>query len=309
MKKRIFSLVLALVMCVGLAVPAFAEMDQASIEAVQSEKPLYDRHTIAFNTAETAYCMEDESDTSTIAQTNIEAAKEYVLSLDLGEQGYDYVEESCLAQLEDFSTTDGFILESYTVLTPKNAAATPQYYGTYKGFTFYSADFSETTANGVDKTYEIGSGNKDNIAKFMKGTLDWIITFANWDVASFNYMLLCQILNTPDYVVSTKDLIQEGFKIDPLIARGIYTKSGPNDGYVRYYSSERGTCYPNLVYRPSASGKFTQAYNFAGKTVKTPNYDDKTYQMQQAYDWIFYAGHEKPHRSTLANQEAKYRWG
>ena len=53
-------------------------------------------------------------------ESNIEAAKDFVTSLDLQEKGYGYIEESCLRQLEDFDESGSIVLESYTVLVPQD---------------------------------------------------------------------------------------------------------------------------------------------------------------------------------------------
>lgn len=309
MKKRIMSLVLALVMCMGLAAPAFAVVEQNAVDASQLEEPLYERHTIEFDASAALYSLDGESDT----QANIEAAKEYVRSLNLSEQGFDYIEESCLSQLEGFSEIEDFSLESYTVLTPKNVAATPQYYDTYKGFRFYTADYSEYVSMCKTKPkYAIGKMDKQTLYDFFNEVVNWGFTLFGNQVTCLAYTTLCDALGalSTDYIIFDGDMIEEIYKIDPTIARGIYTKSGPNNSFVRYYSSERGTCYAQIVYyscMPGTPGATT--IDFDPVDVTMPNYDNKTYQMEQAYNWIMYAGTEYPYRKNVLVKEVPgYCW-
>ena len=65
---------------------------------------------------------------------NIEAAIEYVESLNLKDLGFSHIEEACLIELESYSENN-VILESYTVLVPKTRET--EYFGTYLGNDFY----------------------------------------------------------------------------------------------------------------------------------------------------------------------------
>lgn len=308
--KNFLKRIIALSVCCIL----FANMVCGSAGAVAPEYGLenekisedeYFRYTVDFS-------EENKENSNMVCSTDsnemkIARAIEFVESLELDERGFEYIEQSCLAQLNDFANQKDISLESYTVLVPKTTNTTPQYFGTYKGFTFYSAYYSEYVATVHGPTSY--PDNKQTMIDFVAGVLDYILLLADQQI-SVSFTLLSTVMNDPkNYEVTTSAHFKSIFSIEAN-CRGIYTKTGANNSYVMYYSSEDGYMFPQVIFFPNAKGERPSVtLDLPKEYVAMPNFSDKEYQMKQAYDWIFYAGTPYPERHHLAGETAEAMWG
>lgn len=219
------------------------------------------------------------------------------------EQGYGYIEESCLTQLQDFKNLENFSLDSYTVLVPLEIDATLAYYGTYNGFTFYSADYAKYTATVHGNRTKVFNDTSD-VQKFISEVTDIAFLFVENTAASLAYSTVAILVDasSKNFEVTTQDTVEGVIKFDWAYCRGIYTKSGPNGSYARFYSSERAIIHPTEIYFPMAHGLPTSVtIESPARSIAMPNYYNKTYQMQQAYNWIMNGGIEYPERQYMGS--------
>lgn len=294
--KKAISLILAISCLMSMTVFSAHATDEYSQTGI--DKTLYNQFTVDFST--TTYNSKNPDDTAQ-HKANVNSAIAFVKSLGLAEQGYKYIEDSCLDQLQDFLDEDNFVLESYTVLTPKVAAVAPTYYGTYNGFTFYSAYYSTYKSQVIEDTSKIG---KNNVSGFLTGVFKFFVDFAGSTLLSISYDNVRQE-NGGNFTVSENDEVMHRYSLN-CNCRGIYLQSGSN-GYTRYYSSDDGTVKSEIFYmRP---GEDTIVFRSREYYVVSPNFNDKTYQMQQAYNWIMSSGTEYPERHNLPSYVGKIYLG
>lgn len=130
--KSAICITLILSLMIGTTITASASGGAQTIEDKNAMKELEEYEKICVFSIE-----EVNEDISTYARVsesrrdNVEQAIQGVLDLELGSMGYQYVEDACLAELEEISSDTDVVLEAYNVLLPKNRASTPSYYGTY----------------------------------------------------------------------------------------------------------------------------------------------------------------------------------
>lgn len=302
--KKITSLALTVACLMSTAVFPVHAAGETSDTAECIDESLYHQFTIDFTATPYTIQSSEENTAFSKNKANVNSAINFVQSLDLADQGYEYIEESCLTQLHDFAELENFSLDSYTVLVPKMSSTTPAYYGTYDGFTFYSADYSKYTATVHGKRTKIFNDNTD-VKRFISEVADIAFLFVDNTAASLAYSTVAVLLDasSKNFEVTTQDTVTGSIKLDLAYCRGIYTKSGPNGSFVRYYSSERATIHPVMIYYPVAHGLPTSVtVTLNTKSVTMPNYYNETYQMQQAYNWIMNSGVEYPERHYMGSE-------
>lgn len=168
--KKIVCLALSLVMILSMGVSAFASTPESDGSFCIDN---YTQYTI--NLTET------NSNARAMTGDTIDAAIEYVKSLELGEMGYSHIEEACLNELNGYKD-DGVILENYTVLVPKTR--TKYYYGTYLNYDYYyeytSVSDMRRETNGAEK----GASNASKWDSWILGAMDLAMCFSTveWSI-------------------------------------------------------------------------------------------------------------------------------
>lgn len=164
--KKLLSIVLAVSLILSINVTAFASNDKGESEFCIDN---YTQYTVNLSTGNPS--------TRSLPGNTIDAAVEYVESLELGDMGYSHIEEACLNELDSYRD-DGVILESYTVLVPKTR--TKYYYGTYLNYDYYyeytSVSDMRRETNGAEK----GASNESQWNSWILGAMDLGMCFSTW---------------------------------------------------------------------------------------------------------------------------------
>lgn len=260
---------------------------------------------------------EDEAETVVIAhnQEAANTAKEYVQSLNLQDVGLEFIEKSCLKELDRLSECDDFTLTSYTVLVPEGALSSRTrsvpfkdltYYGTYAGRDFYFYYYSETrgTINYKKTT--------PRAKQWFQNVVDLVLCFADAKT-TVPLTLVKQAMGNPyGYVPKDAAYCEYGFNVN-IRTRGIYTNyttllPTPHTTYEEVCSGQIGHLYPGVVYYPVESPKYKYSYSidlgYQG-AVYTPYFHDKNQQLKDAYSGFNGAS---IHRKVMA-YKSSYYWG
>lgn len=236
--RKIISKLVALSLCVALlcsiALPSFAiennglmniELDQYIQHPYVPEMTSTLARTVSTEAKETAY---------------IDGAIDFVKSLNLKDQGYGYIEEQCLAELEEFRSDDRELL-SYTVLTPKTTAA-ETVLGTYSGKTFYYtltsiANHSKSTTDTVTSTGSTWGNFTLGLISLIVSLPDVIGTSITESVVSITYSLFCSALGFSNYDIKIGAYFEHKATYDTY-CRNIYayTTSGAERVSYRDYT-------------------------------------------------------------------------
>lgn len=219
--KKLISAFLALAICLSLSVPAF------SAENNESE---YDE-IVVFSDAMTQNGIQPMSDLTN--EERIQLAKDGVQSLNLDEIGFDYIAEACLSELNGFLEEDDITLYEYTVLIPKNRAATPTYYGTYKDVDIYTAIVSKS-----EYGHEYGTDYKATLDSWVSGAIDLLMLLDGTGIASTSWSIFSASTNIPStYSVLKNDKLVRTAIFNPQ-TRALYVKDG--DSYRNVLNREFG---------------------------------------------------------------------
>lgn len=262
MRKRMITLLLALVMCLSLATPVMAE-DASTLRKSND----YISYTIDLSTNSPA-CF------SSAYQTPIQRAREFVSSLNLSDE-YSYIKDVALQELASYEASQ-VELYSYTVYVPTSASS-ESVYGTYNGRTFY---YSKTTGSNlrIDSFRDVIKSNASSTTwtQFTKGFLDFVLCFADWKY-SIPYAVFTNILTNAgdqtcmihdnDYVVLTCNGDTE--------TRTIYTYDNNNRKKI-VKVDQTGIVDFFVSYAPVGRG-FSDAFftidnNLRNINIATPNY-------------------------------------
>ena len=251
--KRIFSILIVMSLLLSIvSVPSFAS--EVDVEEDDFDVSRYNQYTISFS--------ENNRVRSIATTTTVDEAIAYVQSLDLSENGYDYIEESCLAELEQYKL-DEVELEDYTVLIPK--ARAKSFYGTYSDKDFYyeytSVANKRRETNGIAKN----SSNADKWKKWILGTTDLAMSFATakWSIP---YTLIRSVTG-----VSSASAVYNGSRnqyveqFTNTKTRSIYRKSGSN--YKLCYQDQSSSLRVNLYFCPVGTA-FDSDYIKIGTTFE-----------------------------------------
>lgn len=227
--KKLLAVSLCICMLLALTVPASA-LNKTTCD-YEDELNLYDHHT---------YEPQNYSTQSNArGQNSIDGAIAFVKALNLEDQGYGYISEQCLDELEMFRDNH-FELESYTVLTPK-ATAAEQVFGTYNGRTFYYTLTSMTRfakENDTGTVDELGS----KISRFIQGAINLIVAIpgvvpstATGGVLSVSYAAFCNAVGIQKYNMLKGAFFRYRVSYD-VSCRSIYA-------YATSASSSKRICY------------------------------------------------------------------
>lgn len=216
-----------------------------------------------------------------VSQDNFQLAREAVLNLNLEEQGFSYIESACLAELDELALDSNCILNEYTVLVPKNRAATPSFYTTYRGVDFYTSVTSKSNVT-IER---LRFGTYEKLAKWASAGVSLALAFSGADVASYGWSLITADLPISNYTVHTSDWTDCYININPT-NRALYVKDGST--YKNVANREYGLTRPYNVYHYNnaavPSGAVTT--NFPSKTypdVTTSTRDDLLYTAYQVH--------------------------
>lgn len=182
------------------------------------------------------YRSEEES------QANVQIAKNGVLALNLDDIGLSYIEDACLAELEEISQDEDCVLNEYTVLVPKGEAkAAPSLYATYQGRDYYTTVTSKSNIT-LQKNKSFGSSS--NLKKWSKNAISLALCFSKVTKANIAWSLVSAVLPSK-YTVHTSDWTDAYITLNPT-NRAIFVKN--STGYVNVVNREYGPVRPYLVY-------------------------------------------------------------
>lgn len=297
MKKRAFSCILTLCMLFSLSPLAFASEIPSTL---QNQYESFDefnlndyiQHTINFNaSADTAGIMlatSTDVDRWTQHVNNVEAAKSYVKSLTLPDNGYYDLEKSCLDKLDSFLSEDyrnlDIVLTSYTVLEPKAAPGGMSLFGTVNGREYYQAFVSRETFN-IKETHL----PKSKLEAWANGGLNLVLCWADRPF-TIPFSLLSVVADLgPSYQVLEGDESTAYFNVR-LTNREIYTENslgvwgGNRDPYVKVYQDDKGTAEPFVIYisTKKVNGTYSHETSYDKINVKADNYDNTSTVLYRA---------------------------
>ena len=213
---------------------------------------------------------------------NKSIAQDYIASLRLTEQGYEYIETACLEELDIISNDEDGLLTSISVLVPTAETSTPSYFGTYKGTDFYADFYME-----YEKTFirEVPS-NDETLQHWANGAFDLVVGYAFSNI-TLPFSILRQLMSAPgNYQIKPAAFLQSCYKLEAR-CRGMYVEKLPSyvcDSTFRMLTSEEvGTVYPYTVFHDGETPPQTWQVDFNAQTVYTANYHA---QMESAYSWL-----------------------
>lgn len=321
MKKRVISLLLALVMCLSLCTNVFAMEKPVNEIDLSSDDIPCDKYTITFDLPQAKLPADFSKDDLISYEKNIvlphnqcsaQKAIEYVESLHLPDYNLAFIEESCLAELETISIASDYVLTSYTVLVPVGALSTPAvassnshgtmpladltYYGTYANRDFYYYTFSESTTSTEYKR------TSNRMVAYFNQLIDLVLCFLDVDI-TVPVTLIRNGLPS-GYTPNSSAYCEYYFNVNTR-TRGIYTKyyviSSGTYRYDMVTSQQYGHLYPFIVYHPVDSPRYNGSYDIElgwQGVAHTPNYSNKTWQLQHAYN-VFQGSTSNVHQRVM----------
>lgn len=309
--RKTTSFILAIVMLSSLMVSgASATAERTNLngpedQTAQYNPALYTEYTIQFGDGQeqggsaagiAPYSVPDES--------NIEAAKDFVTSLDLQEKGYGYIEESCLKQLEDFDENGGIELKSYTVLVPQDNKSSMNVLGTYNGRTFYYDWYSSYDA---EYAQERSCSDYDTLDQWQQGTIDLILCFIDARI-TVPYTIISNMSDMLGYEVHMGAFVESGALLDAR-CRGVYVEnlSGAG-GYTMVTSGEAGHAQPFIRFHPVKVGyPNIVSADFEIRSVSTTNFYNIDWVLEDADIWLR-LGSGNTLRRSLIDYPALIEW-
>lgn len=274
--RKLSSVFLFAVMIISmLLIPASATSTSYSEEELDV---LYDFHTITvpLDINQAHINSSDELSYATLEahnQQNYELIREYVRSLGLDKIGLGYIETACLNELDALSK-ENFIIESYTVLTPKTRASY-SLYGTYNGVDFYSSYYS--TRSGYSE--KLTTSAKDTLVSWMSGAATLWVEI-EYEFLSIPFALFEQLAGIDNIVYYPGSAVQYYCRINAT-SFGVFTKAGSN--YTLRYSTEKGTASPYIVYHNEDPYNPVATATLPVQNVSAPSYNDKNLHLMSAY--------------------------
>lgn len=163
----------------------------------------------------------------------------------MSQNGYGYIEEACLSELEKY-IEDEVELESYTILVPKTRVK--NFYGTYLGSDFYYENTSVANVrretNGVKKT----DANAAKWKNWIMGVTDIAMNFSNrgWNLAYSVIRTVTGVSSPTSVWNGSRNQYVEQFT--ETKTRSIYKKVGSN--YKLSYQDQNSSLRVNLYFCP-----------------------------------------------------------
>lgn len=183
------------------------------------------------------------------AKYNVEQAIAGVKSLKLSEQGLSYLEEACLAELNDIALDPSCKLNEYSVLIPRST--TPTFYTTYKNTDFYTAVTSKSNIT-LEKN-RFGTYNK--LVQWASNLVNLTLSISGTVYTSLAWSALTPNLPS-NYQVHSSDWTDCYININP-INRALYVKVGTT--YKNVANREYGTVRAYNVYHYNNANSTTGA--------------------------------------------------
>lgn len=238
---------LAVILAVGIIshyTVAFAT-DAQSIkisESISNSKGINDYEQIPiFITSSDTYSMYNTLSFEKIAKMNVEKARKAVLELNLSSQGLSYIEEACLAELDELALDSKCMLNEYIVLIPKVRSSTPAFFATYYGRDYYT---SVTSVSNITLTKNSSFGKYNNLKQWAQNIISLGLCFNDDLVVTIPWTLINSKLPSK-YTVHTSDWMDSYINLNPT-NRAIYVKEGSK--YINVANREFGKVRPYFVY-------------------------------------------------------------
>lgn len=253
----------------------------------------YEQYKIEFN---------QEPNKTRAESSNIDNAIQYVKSLNLSENGFSYIEDACLAELEQYRI-DGIELEDYTVLVPKTRAKS--YFGTYSGNEFYydttSVANMRRETNGVAKS----KSNASKWNNWILGVTDLAMNFASykWSIPYTMIRNITGVSGTSAVYNGSRNQHVEQFTNTKTCS--IYKKQGSS--YKLCYQDQSSSLRVNLYFCPVGTA-FSSDYISIGTTYNgkvQANNASKNTILQQANT---YANRGSKVVYTVSSKRVKENW-
>ncbi len=214
------------------------------------------------------------------AKTTVDAAVDYVKSLQLTNKGYAYIEEACLDELEQYRQ-QGATVYSYTVLVPK-AAKSDVYYGTYNNIPFY-VDYSSIANVKIEKDGPYPSSTA--LAHWVQGLFSVGMAFAHFTYG-IPYALVSAALGNPSNVTySYGSHNSYVFQAAPR-TRLFYTYRGSSTTRTVVFQDQRGEVDIRGYFEPVSTdvdNDYVQIFSKNDQTLWTSHYYDTSFILLRAY--------------------------
>lgn len=220
----------------------------------------------------------------------VKEAKKFVDSLNLAEQGYGYIKESCYKELDYYATMEEARLISYTVYLPnvengavvRSSPSEGELYnlGTYGGRAFYYYyPSSATVVSNIKK-----QTSKSVLQQWASNLVTCLISF---DDVSLNaaWSAIQVLMGAPSgYEIKTGAFTEHYCNLK-IYTRGIYTLH--NNSYQMCTSQQYAQVYPYSVFHPvdppTYNAAYSKDYGYQG-IVTSPKYNMTRAQLcQEAY--------------------------
>lgn len=236
------------------------------------------------------------------ASSSIEDAIQYVNSLELEENGFSYIKEACLAELEQYKI-DGIELEDYTILVPKTRAKS--YFGTYSGKEFYYENTSVANMRRETDGVAKSSSNASKWNDWILGVTDLAMNFADykWSIPYTMIRSITGVSGTSAVYNGSRNQHVEQFT--NTITRSIYRKNGSN--YSLCYQDQSSSLRVNLYFCPVGTA-FSSDYISIGTTYNgtvKANSASKDTILKQANT---YANHGSKVVYTVTTKRVQENW-
>lgn len=297
MKRKIFSFILVFSILLGCNSNVFALSEEVDDPQFGSIEDNYTFYTLDFSDTSSEDIQLSSFQTLQVDnKEKIVAAIDYVLSLDLADKGYGYIEESCLSELYDMmDDEDNYILNSYSVLIPKSRLSM-EYYGTKEGLRFFYSFYSSMNKYFFE---EISDSQKQlessKIKHFINSAIDIVACFFQAEI-TVPYTLVKSAMNLPQkYTIKEGAFMLSAIEAD-ILSRGIYLEgSGNSNTWELCHSDEKtGSIRPFIVFFP-ADNTLDTSINLeltphlpTFPPVYSPNYNAKDYVLNRAWRHVEY---------------------
>lgn len=291
--KRIVSFLLIATLTLAICSTTVLASDVSNNAEQEIDLNAYEQYKIEFNQEDGMLCSESSS---------IDDAIQYVNSLKLEESGFAYIEEACLAELEQYKI-DGIELEDYTILVPKTR--TKSYFGTYSGKEFYYENTSVANMRRETDGVAKSSSNASKWNNWILGVTDLAMNFASykWSIPYTMIRNITGVSGTSEVYNGSRNQHVEQFT--NTITRSIYRKSGSS--YSLCYQDQSSSLRVNLYFCPVGTA-FSSDYISIGTTYNgtvKANDASKDTILQQANT---YANHGSKVVYTVSTKRVQENW-
>ena len=290
MAKKIISLLLVLSMCFSMMVTAFADPVTNENMADSDSLSAYDQYVIVMGndsrSVNSASFRENGAKTKDISYgTTLDNAVEYVQSLDLASSGYEYIEQSCLDELQAYEDA-GVELEYYAVLVPNGTASTDYWYGTYNGVDFY---YSYTSVSDFNMTKSGKSLDASDLKKWVEGAFNFILGFACTEY-SIAYSLFSAATSGSHVTYETGSSFKYIFQFYEVRTRAIYTYDSGTKRTV--INDQRGITNLSTLFIPAGGALPSLNTSWTNRVVTTSYFNNSNRNLQRAYINYVHKGSE-----------------